>query len=88
VSGVDPQREFEAEDREDPRKRLKRLQARAKALEKEEAYWAVAEAVENLFKAAEELLKTVGKEVGGGVAVDIAVNLILDGVASLLDGIG
>lgn len=84
MSGVDLERERAAAPGADPRLRLKRLKARARSLEKEEAYWSVAEAVELLFRSAEALVELGRTSAKAAEALDG----ICDGVALLLDGVG
>lgn len=80
------QRERDADPAGDPRLRLKRLKIRAKALEKEEATWAVHEALESLFAAAELLLDLAPEQPDAGEALDhlfVAIAELLDSAGDL-----
>jgi hypothetical protein len=79
---VDARERF-AEPGSDYRKRLKQLQVRSAALQKEEAAWALADAVAALFKAADALIP----ECQTSAAAAEALDHIFNAIAELLDGL-
>jgi hypothetical protein len=80
---IDAARERFADPAADPRRRFKRLRLRAEALQREEAAWALAAAVESLFAAAEVLIPEAGSSAAAAEALDqihIAISELLDGL--------
>jgi hypothetical protein len=80
---MDAARERFADPQADPRQRLKRLRLRAAGLAREEATWAMAEALEALFKAADALLTEAANSAAAAEALDqifVAVGELLDAV--------
>lgn len=67
----------------DYRKRLKQLQVRSAGLQKEEAAWALADALDALFKAADALIPLATTSAEAAEALD----QIFNAIAELLDGL-
>lgn len=77
------QREHDAaEPGMDPRRRLKKLHTRFHSLEREEAAWALHDALEHLFAAAEGLVELGADNADAAEALDH----ICAAIADLLDG--
>lgn len=80
---MDAARERFADPSAEPRRRFKRLRLRAESLQREEAAWPLAAAVEALFVAADALIPDAQSSASAAEALDqihLAISELLDGL--------